>query len=186
MTTQPTQPPFGDKSPQGQLAPQAAPARLSRRKPPPRVTHALAARHEALWLKLNALQVQVASAAGKRPQARVAAHTAMVAEALLRDCRPFLEAGDRLPMAAPDCGGLATQLGQALADMQLWEAANTAWRADLNAFVWTVPGDTPLPVQRLRPKLKTPVAPVADPKRAAYMLDLRAKLAKRIDQFNRR
>ena len=157
------------------------------RKALPHVTHLLAARHEALWLKLTALQAQVAGVALRKPQAEVAGHTGMVAEGLLREALPFLAAGDPLPVAAQDHGGLATQLGQALAEMEAWEASNVGWRGDLNAFVWLVSGAEPLPVKRLRPKLATPGPPPPDAaKHTAAMLDLRAKLAQRLDQFKRR
>lgn len=162
---------------------------MSRSKAPPRVTHALAARHEALWLRLTALHAQIAAVAARRPQAPVSAQTISVAEALLRDAQVFLGLGDVLPMAAPDHGGLLTQLGQALAGLDAWEAANAEWRGAVNAFVWKVAGDTPLPVQRLRPKLSAATAPHADPDYAAYkakMLDPRGKLAKRIEQFRNR
>ena len=162
---------------------------MSRSRTPPRVTHALAARHEALWLRLTALHAQIAAVAARRPQAAVSRRTISVAEALLRDAQVFLGQSEALPMAAPDHGGLLTQLGQALAGLDAWEASNAEWRGALNAFVWKVEGDTPLPVQRLRPRLSVETAPHADPDYAAYkarMLDLRDKLAERIDQFRRR
>lgn len=71
----------------------------------PRVTHALAARHEALWLRLTALHAQIATVAARRPQAPVSGQTISVAEVLLRDAQVFLAQGDSLPMAAPDHGG---------------------------------------------------------------------------------
>ncbi|UXN74274.1 hypothetical protein N8D56_03265 [Devosia sp. A8/3-2] len=162
---------------------------MPRSKTPPRVTHATAARHEALWLRLTALHAQIAAVAARRPQAPVSAGTISVAEALLRDAQVFLGLGDSLPMAAPDHGGLLTQLGRALAGLDAREAGNAEWRGELNAFVWKVVGDPALPVQRLRPKLSAATAPHADPDYAAYkarMLDLRAKLAKRIEQFHNR
>ena len=162
---------------------------MPKSKIPPRVTPALAARHEALWLRLTALHAQIAAVAARRPQAAVSAQTIGVAEALLRDAQVFLGERPALPMAAPDHGGLLTQLGQALAGLEAWEAANAEWRGALNAFVWKVVGEKPLPVQRLRPKLSAPAAPHADPQYAAYkakMADLRDKLAQRIDQFRNR
>ncbi|MCR6656549.1 hypothetical protein [Devosia ginsengisoli] len=192
MTPHTTQPSFG-QTPQDQPAPQAAPVSAHparpRKKSLPRVTHALAARHEALWLRLSALQAQITAVATRRPEAPVSRHTSGVAEALLRDARPFLAHDDPLPMAAPDHGGLATQLGQALAELDGWEAANSVWRSDLKAYVWLVKDKVPLPVRRLRPRLETPQASHADPKYAAYqakMLDLRQKLAKRIEQYRNR
>lgn len=155
-----------------------------RKRTLPPVTHALAARHEALWLKLTSLQAQIAPVAARRPQGVVSAHTGMVAEGLLREALPFLIDGNPLPVAAPDYGGLATQLGQALAGLEAWEAANMVWRGDLNAFVWTVSSDTALPVARLRPKLVPPAK--QDLAYAAGLRNLRDKLAQHIDQFKRR
>ena len=152
----------------------------------PAVTHALAARHEALWLKLTALHGQIAPIAARRLLGLVSASSIMIAESLLREAMPFLDTADRLPVAAVDHGGLVTQLGQALAQLEHWGSLNTVWRPELNAYVWLVAGPEPLPVRRLRPKLVTPVAARPDPKREAYVADLRAKLAKRIEQFNNR
>ncbi|MET3927161.1 hypothetical protein [Devosia sp. 2618] len=156
------------------------------RKSRPVVTHTLAAQHEALWLKLTALHTQIAPIATRKPQTPVCAHTITVAEALLRDALPFVEDNDRLPMAAPDHGGLVTQLGQTLAEMDSWEAANSRWDGPRNAYLWQVRGGDVLPVLRLRPKLMVPAGSAADPAQVAKMLDLRAKLAKRIDQFKNR
>lgn len=152
----------------------------------PTATRMLAARHEALWLKLTALQAQIATVANRRPQTPVSAHTISVAEALLREALPFIPKGDPLPMAAPDHGGLLTQLGQALAAMDYWEASRSRWDDQAKAYLWQVKGDASLPVRRLRPKLVQPAGAEADPARAAKMLDLRAKLAKRMEQFNNR
>jgi len=152
----------------------------------PTVTHALAARHEALWLRLTALHGQIAPIAARRPLSLVSAYSITIAEGLLREAMPFLGTGERLPVAAADHGGLVTQLGQALAQLEHWESCNASWRHDLNAYVWLVAGDAILPVRRLRPKLVTPVAERLDPKREAYVADLRAKVAKRIEQFRNR
>ena len=134
-------------------------ARRVRQHTPPRVTPLLAARHEALWLRLSALRTQIAPLAQRRPRAPVSADTAAIAQDLLRAAFPFLAADAPLPVA-PDHEALLTRLGQALAQLEAWELANTAWRAELNAFVWTVAGDAALPLRRLRPKLITP-KPVA-------------------------
>lgn len=152
----------------------------------PAVTHALAARHEALWLRLTALHGQIAPIAARRPLGLVSPHSLTIAEGLLREALPFLGTGERLPVAAADHGGLVTQLGQALAQLEHWESRNARWRPDLNAYVWLVAGDEILPVRRLRPKLVMPIAERVDPKREAYIADLRIKLAKRIEQFRNR
>lgn len=159
---------------------------MTHRKSNPTATRMLAARHEALWLKLTALHTQIATVATKRPQTPVSAHTITVAEDLLREALPFLVKGDHLPMAAPDHGGLLTQLGQALAEMDHWEASHSRWDDLQKAYLWQVRGPLPLPVRRLRPKLVGSANVETDPARATKMLDLRVKLAKRIEQFNNR
>ena len=161
---------------------------MSRHKIPPRVTHALAARHEALWLRLAALQAQVMAVALRRPRAPVSAQSARVAEMLLREAGPFLVPGAVPPPAAADYGGLCTQLGQAIAGLEAWEAVNSQWHSGLMAYVWLVQGQAPLPVRRLRPRLAGPEAPHADPAYAAYkarMADLRQKLVRRFEQSAR-
>lgn len=124
---------------------------MAHRKSNPTATRMLAARHEALLLKLTALHAQITAVATKRPQTPVCAHTTSVAEDLLRAALPFLAKGERLPMAAPDHGGLLTQLGQAMACMDHWEASRLRWDEQQKAYFWQVKG--PLPVRRLRPKL---------------------------------
>jgi len=130
--------------------------RRSPRNGRPRVTPGLAARHEALWLRLSALSAQITPLANRRPQSPVSAETARLAQALLREARPFLETPLCLPVDALDHGGLLSCLGQALAQLESWELANISWQAELNAFVWTIDGETPFPLRRLRPKMITP------------------------------
>jgi len=120
----------------------------------PRVTYALAERHEALWLRLKALIDQVAATAHRHPHKPVTAQTRNVAEAILGEARVFLPRGtrERLPPAAPDWGGLLTQLGQVLAQMEAYEAQNTGWDQASGARVWRSAHDT-FPVRRLAPRI---------------------------------
>lgn len=184
MATPTDQPPFGP-GPQGQPAAQAAPG-TTRSGGPPRVTHALAERHEALWLSLAALHKDIAALAAKKPAAPVSEPVRITAEGLLSDCVPFIRRrSHRLPVAAGDLAGLAVQLGQALAGLEAWEAANSQWRADLNAFVWKVKAAEPLPVMRLRPRLVPANLTGPDPKRAAESRKIRDKLVERIQALQR-
>lgn len=123
------------------------------------VTHSIAERHEALWLRLHALHRDVTALASKRSAGKVSTAVRMTAEGLLSDCAWF-EGGKpgRLPVAAPDLAGLIVQLGQALAVLDGWESRNTTWDAGRNCQVWQVAGDK-LPVRRLRPRS---VAPTID------------------------
>lgn len=141
------------------------------------VTHALAERHEALWLSLAALQKDVAALAAKKPHSLVSEPVRIVAEGLLSDCAPFVRhKKEKLPMAAPDLAGLAVQLGQALAGLDAFESRHTRWDARWNCRVWSVAGD-PLPVRRLRPAVAPPPPPATFKGES-----MRDKLAKLIDR----
>ena len=152
-------------------------------KPPklPPVTHALAERHEALWLKLCALHKQIAAVAARKPETPIAEQTRIVAEALLVEAWVFGQGMDGLIVAAPDHGGLLTQLGQALAEMEHYELRHTGRHNDKQCFMWTI-GKAPVPVRRLRPTVHDERG-VGDTAKAA---ELRRKLAIRIDQYKRR
>ena len=149
------------------------------RKHPP-ITHPLAERHEALWLKLSALHKQIAAVATRKPEIPISEQTRIVAEALLADGWVFGKGSDKLPVAAPDYGGLLTQLGQALAEMEDYELRHTAWHDDRKCFMWAVAG-APVPVRRLRQMVHD--AKVGN---TAATRELRRKLAIRIEQFKRR
>lgn len=171
MPTQTSRPPFAPGA-QGQLAPQAAPAAKSGEH---HVTHALAERHEAVWLALAALHKDVLALGAKKLTAPVPEILRIAAEGLLSDCVPFGPSRrGRLPVAASDMGGLAVQLGQALARLDAWESQRSFLDPQLGCRMWLVAG-TRLPIMRLRP----PAA--ALPKAHRDMADLRQKLAQRID-----
>lgn len=139
-------------------------------------THALAERHEALWLSLTALHADIKSLAAKKPDAAVSEPVRIVAESLLGEAVPFLPKAQkaRLPVAAADLAGLAVQLGQALAGLDAWESRHSFWHAGKACRCWRV-GEGELPVLRLRPQLPPPPT-------THDGTDLRAALARRIDQ----
>ena len=117
----------------------------------PKITHALAERHEALWLRLNALHKDICAMAAKKPEAPVGETERILAEGLLSDIRPFLAGRKKeaLPVAAPLLAGLAVQLGQMLAKLDDFENRHAAWDARQNCRCWCVDGE-PFPVARLR------------------------------------
>ena len=146
MDTHTTQPPFGQKSPQGQPALQAAPATR-----PGHTSHAQAERHEALWLSLTALHKDIVALGAKKPGAPVSEPVRIVAEGLLCDCVPFTrKRSERLPVAAADLAGLAVQLGQALAGLDAWESLHTSWDERFKCRIWTLNSGY-LPIMRLKP-----------------------------------
>ncbi|GGF36070.1 hypothetical protein GCM10011321_28880 [Youhaiella tibetensis] len=120
----------------------------------PRVTYALAERHEALWLRLKTLLDQVAATAHRHPAKPASEITRAQAEAILAEARVFLPRATRekLPEAAPDWGGLLTQLGQALAHLEAYEAQNTGWDPAIGARMWRAVRET-FPVRRLAPRI---------------------------------
>jgi len=166
-----TQPPFGEKSPQGQPAPQAAPVLQSGS-----TTIALAERHEALWLSLAALHKDIVALGAKKPNASTTDAARIVAEGLLSDCAPFIrQRRERLPVAALDLAGLAVQLGQALAALEDWESRHTSWDQRFNCRIWTLQSGY-RPILRLRP-------PAAALKAARSPYDeIRPKLLLRLQQ----
>ncbi len=137
-----------------------------------RLTRDRAAAHEALFPKLEKLTRQAEAIALRRPEAPVPAETRAAAEALLFDARKMLgqqiraahpgrrKPGRDFPAASDTFAGLSTQLGQALAGLDAFEAAHTSWNVDLKCVAWQLGGDDTMPVKRLRPELLR--APEAD------------------------
>lgn len=150
----------------------------SRKLPP--VTHALAERHEALWLRLTALHKQISGVAGRKPETPLEGQTRIVAEALLADAWVFSHRGDRLPIAAPDHGGVLAQLGQALAELENYELRHTAWNKAHGCFMWAIKKG-PEPVRRLRP-LFEPTELAAG---SAEMQALQQQLERRINAITK-
>lgn len=168
MSPHTTQPSF-EPGPQDQLAPQAAPD-----PKPGYTTHTLAERHEALWLSLTALHKDVLALGAKKLTAPVPEILRISVEGLLSDCLPFgASRRGKLPVAASDMGGLAVQLGQALAALEAWENQHSFVDPRFDCRMWRVKSGQ-LPVLRLKP-------PVAAMPVQRDMSDLREKLARRID-----
>lgn len=143
------------------------------------ITARTAARHEAVYLRLQALLKQTQAIAVRRPEALLPEATRILAEGLLFDARPFLPGPKRRrdwPLVAADQAGLAVQLGQLQAGLDAFEIRHTGWNAKLACLLWSVSDARDLPVRRLRPKLAVVAAD------NAHMRLLRDKLARRIDE----
>lgn len=139
-------------------------------------TPELAIRHEALYLRLNPFLRQVETAASKRPDGAVPDSMRALAEAMLFDARRFSGQRGAIPPAAPDLLGLALQLAQALAALEVFEDGHSGWDDAQKCFVWSLPQGKSVPVRRLKPK----VAP-KNVKVSSKMAELRKKLARRLD-----
>ena len=145
------------------------------------LTRERAALHEALYLQLERLTAQIAAIAQRKPEAPVPSATRGIAADLLYEAQEFAEAPDKrrmrgMPEPAADVGGLATQLGRALSRLDAWEAANSAWNAELKCFVWRL--TDPLPVARLRPQTAAIVKSKEQKRQSDHM---RHELIRRID-----
>lgn len=125
---------------------------------PKPITRQTAERHEALYPRLATLLRQAEAGANKRADAPVGDAMRRLAEAVLFEAGRFASGPRAIPPAAPDLVGLATQLGQALARLDAFEATHSAWHPALAAFVWSVQG-TAMPIARLRPKANAPAHP---------------------------
>jgi len=142
------------------------------------VTARTAARHEAVYLRLQALLKQTQAIAAKRPEALLPEATRILAEGLLFDARPFLSGARRRrdwPAVSADQAGLAVQLGQVQAGLEAFEIAHTSWNTKLGCLLWLASDARDLPVRRLRPKLALNEA------ETTKMQQLRHLLARRID-----
>nr|WP_314256224.1 hypothetical protein [uncultured Devosia sp.] len=138
-----------------------------------------AERHEALWLKLAALHKDMLALGARKPAAPVSEPVRIEAEGLLSDSVPFSATRrNRLPVAAHDLAGLAVQLGQAIAVLEAWQSQHTEISPLHQCLMWDLGGSSRIPVMRLKP-------PAAAIPRPLDMVDIRAKLVKRIDQRNR-
>lgn len=143
------------------------------------LTRQRAERHEALYPQLQRLTAQVTQLAARRSSAPVPDATRDIARDLLFEAQSF--AGARrprgLPEPAADLGGLATQLGRALSELDAFEAANSAWHAELRCFAWQF--TDPLPVRRLRPETAAIIKTNAQKRTADEM---RRKIVARFDE----
>lgn len=121
------------------------------RREGPKPSHGLAARHEALFLRLTALHKDVTTLATRRGRGELPETVRITAESLMAECAPYRGTSDRLPVAAPDLAGLCVQLGQVLAQLADYEHRHTLWDAGENCWVWQLEGAT-IPVRRLKPQ----------------------------------
>lgn len=163
-------------------------------KPSEQLPRRRAERHEALFHKLQPLARSVSTSARSRPGAVVPDSLRIAAEAVLFEAEAFRSGSARgaLPLAAPHFGALNGQLSEALGMLIAFETANSAWNGALGVTLWQVAGPA-MPVQRLAPRAGSRAAVQVQAKvvaheaaRAAAMVDLRAKLVRRLDQFYRR
>ncbi len=115
-----------------------------------KLTRRKADRHEAVYVRLARLARQIEAMALRQPALGVPDSLRVAAETLLYDLAPFLPGPRGLGAAAPDMAGLAAQLGQGLAGLDVFEAVNTAWNPEIKARVWLLPGK-PLVVRRHHP-----------------------------------
>jgi len=143
------------------------------------LTRQRAARHEALYLQLERLTALVSDLAARRPEAPVPEATRGIAADLLFEAQSF--AATRRPRALPepaaDLGGLATQLGRALSQLDAFEAANSAWHPELKCFTWDCKDR--MPVRRLRPQTAAILKTSAQQRRSD---EIRRKIIARIDE----
>lgn len=138
-------------------------------KPTP-LTRERAIAHENLHARLSALLKQLERVAARRPFEPVPAETLALASGLCREAKKLLgRAGRSVPVpqagkagktgkagAAPDHAGrdhagLLALLGQALVELEGFEAAWSGHSATLGYAIWDVPGPA-LPVKRLLPR----------------------------------
>ncbi len=147
--------------------------------PSPVITHVLAERHEALWLRLTALHKDISALAAKRPDAEVGESERVLVEGLISECRPFLVLRkDRLPLAAPLLAGLAVQLGQVLAQLEDYENRHAFWDAARSVRCWRFEQGN-APITRLRQNARPIEA------RPGGKPDLRDKLVRLIENRQR-
>jgi hypothetical protein len=117
------------------------------------LTRQKAEAHEALYPALERLTRQLEAMAARNPAASVPPATRAVAADLLFEAQEFgwnrpSRTRRDLPEPAANVAGLALQLGQALALLDAFETAHSAWHPDHKCFAWLLVD--PLPVKRLR------------------------------------
>ncbi|RYE08102.1 MAG: hypothetical protein EOP22_14960 [Hyphomicrobiales bacterium] len=149
--------------------------------PEKHLTRTRADQHEALYPRLEAMAAQAEAMAARRPGAAVPPGVRVTAETLLYDAQRFLpqRPARGLVVAAREMAGLATQLGQARAALDVFEAAHTAWHPELKCRVWITAGD-PLPVRRLRPETSARFKSEKEKRRSTYLREevIRRMIAK--------
>ena len=117
----------------------------------PTLTAAAALAHERLYPRVTALLKQVERSA-RHPNHPVPPATLGVARGLFGEARKILgrEAARIAATATADLSALAVGLGQLVAALEAFEAANSGWSAKAKCTVWRLEGP-PKPVQRLLP-----------------------------------
>ncbi len=142
------------------------------------LTRQKAEAHEGLYPEFERLTRQLETMAARNPSASVPPAAHAIAADLLFDAQRF-SAGVRrgLPEIAEDLGGLVTQLGRALAQLDAFEAAHSAWDAERKCYVWLL--RRPEPVKRLRPVTSAGVKSAKDKRRVAEM---RRKIMGRLEE----
>ena len=160
----------------------------------PKTTSREAARHEALFPKLQALTRKVELIARKKPEQAVPETIRAEAGVMLFEIETFrqLRRPRAVPPAAPHFGGLAAQLAEALTAMVAFETRYTQWDARFEEPVWKVPHGI-MKIRRLAPRpgskaaiRAAALAEAEKAKQAAKMIELRRKLVIRLTQFNNR
>ena len=146
------------------------------------LTRQKAEAHEALYPELARLTRQLEAMAARNPSASVPPAARAIAADLLFEAQAFgwnrpNRTRRDLPEPAADVGGLATQLGQALALLDAFEAAHSAFHAEHKCFVWLLAD--PLPVKRLRPQS---AAIIKTARRKRDMDHIREKILGRLDE----
>ena len=135
------------------------------------ITQTDAEAHEALVTRTVRLLRQAEAVSSRRPDEPVSPAVAALAADLLFEARRFAKGAAALPMPAPTHVGLAAQLGQALAQLEAFEALHTVWDARFKAFVWRLSRGRVQPVARLR----QPVTPPSETRDSHTLRDLLAK-----------
>lgn len=152
--------------------------------PQPTLTATTALAHERLYPRVTALLKQVERSAVRHPEHPVPATTWAVANTLFAEARKILgrEGGLGARGAGADLSALAVGLGQLVAMLEAFEAANSSFSHELRAVAWDVP-KVQMPVSRLKPKgMVNGFAPV-NPQRQSDTAALRSTIARRIDDI---
>lgn len=111
--------------------------------------------HERLHPRIAALLKQVERVAARRPTQPVPEESMKLSRELCREAARLLGRDGRgigVGRGTLDHSGLAVMLGQALAGLEAFEAANSVYSAKHGAVCWMLPEGGMEPVSRLRPK----------------------------------
>lgn len=157
-------------------------------KPTSTLTRESILAHERLYPRVTALLKQVERVAARRPSQPVPDESLKLARELCREAAALLGKDGRgieVPRGAAaegfDHAGLAVALGQALAGLEAFEAANSVYSAKYGAVCWMLPDGGMEPVSRLKPKerSKGPFGGKTEAERAQDK-EMHAKVVRRI------